>query len=123
MTRWRIHEERARSSGVFRGYKVWPQKVSTSTGKRPDYLGVSRRNPKDRIVADAKYVRTLTPEHLDQVKGYKSHPFYARKAVIFVKKSTRVPSEVRNEARQAHIRIIRKVARKPNKSLWDRIFG
>ena len=82
MTRWQIHEERARRSSFFRGYKVWPQKVSTSTGKRPDYFGVSKKNARNRLVADVKYVKELTPEHVKQVKQYKGYPFFAQKAAI-----------------------------------------
>lgn len=121
--RWREHEKRSRCSGVFRGYKVEAQKVSTSSGKRPDFFGVSKRNPRKRIVADAKYVVKLTPEHVKQVREYKGYPFFAQKGVIFVKKTTRVPKEVREDAKRSHIKIVRKRARRENRSFWDSLFG
>jgi len=112
MTRWQKHEKRARRSRVFNGYRVQEQKVSTVSGKRPDFFGVSKRNPKKRIVGDAKYVKELTPQHVRQVRGYKSYPFCAQKGVIFVKKTTKVPPKVRRLARDSKIKIIRKRARK-----------
>lgn len=111
LARWRQYEKRVRSSTVFRGYRVKQQKQSTSTGMRPDFFGVSRDDPRQRIVADAKYVKELTPQHVDQVRKYKGHPFYAQEGVIFVKKTTRVPEDVREYARDSSIRIIRKRAR------------
>lgn len=115
---------RARESSFFRGYSVTPQKVSTSTGKRPDYFGVSKQNPRNRIVADAKYVKELTRGHVNQVRQYKGYPFFAQRAAIITKKSTRVPDDVRKMARDSRIRIIRKSARKDRpKSFWRRLFG
>ena len=110
--RWQKHEKRARSSQVFKGYKVEKQKTSTSTGKRPDFYGVSKRNPRKRIVGDAKYVKELKPQHVQQVRSYKGPPFCAQKGVIIVKKTTKVPREVRKTAKEANIKIVRKRARK-----------
>jgi hypothetical protein len=121
--RWRQHEERSRSTRAFKGYKIEKQKTSTSAGKRPDFFGISKRNPRKRIVGDAKYVKELTPKHVQQVRGYKGYPFFAQKGVIIVKKSTRVPDEVRNLAKQSNIRIVRKRARRKNKSFWESLFG
>lgn len=112
MTRWRRHEERARRSSFFRGYRVEEQKHSRSTGRQPDYFAVSKDNPKDRRIGEAKYVRKLTQKHIDQVKTYKGHPFYAKKAAIFVKQSTRVTKDVKKAAKEANIKIIRKRARR-----------
>ena len=121
--RWRKHEERARSSRLFRGYKVSVQKVSTSTGRRPDFFGISKRDPTKRIVADAKYVKELTPAHVKQVRQYKGYPFFAQKGAIIVKKSTKVPSEVRDLAKASNIGIVRKRARRKDRSFWERLFG
>jgi hypothetical protein len=121
--RWQKHEERARSSSLFRGYKIKKQKVSTSAGKRPDFFGISKRDPSKRIVGDAKYVKELTPKHVQQVRGYKGYPFFAQKGVIIVKKTTKVPREVRELAIDSNIKIVRKRARRKDRSIWERFFG
>jgi len=121
--RWRKHEERARSSTLFRGYDIVKQKVSTSTGKRPDFFGVSKRNPRKRIVGEAKYVKELTPKHLKQVRAYKGYPFFAQKGVILVKKTTKVPGKVRDLARDSNIKIVRKRARRKDRSFWEKLWG
>ncbi len=126
MTRWRIHEERARSSSFFRGYRVESQKASRSTGRRPDYFGVSKKDPRNRLVADVKYVRELTSGHVRQVRQYKGYPFFAQKAAIITKRSTRIPKDVREMARESNIKIIKKSARNSRKrprSILDTLFG
>jgi hypothetical protein len=110
-------------SSVFRGYKIERQKVSTSAGKRPDFFGISRRDPSKRIVGDAKYVKELTAKHVQQVRGYKGYPFFAQKGVIIVKKTTKVPRGVRELAKDSNIRIVRKRARRKDRSIWERLFG
>ena len=97
--RWRSYEKRVRHSGVFKGYKVQAQKTSTSTGKRPDFFAIHKRDPHKRIVADSKHVKELTPKHVEQVRRYKGHPFFAQKGVIFVKKTTKVRPDVKELAR------------------------
>ena len=109
--RWRKHEQRARSTRCFTGYKVQKQKPSRSTGKRPDFFGVSKKDPHKRIVGDAKYVKELTPKHVRQVQEYKGRPFCAQKGVIIVKKTTKVPDKVRQLAKKSNIKIVRKRAR------------
>jgi hypothetical protein len=106
--RWGTYEKHQRSSGVFKNYKVQAHKASTSTGKRPDYFGVHKRNSKKRIVADAKCVEELTSKHIEQVRRYKGYPFFAQKGVIFVKKTTKIPERVRSLAKESNIKIIRK---------------
>lgn len=128
MARWRRHEERARETSLFTGYRITEQKVSTSAGKRPDFFGISKRDPTKRIVGDAKYVRELTPSHVKQVRGYKGYPFFAQKGVIVVKKSTKVPDRVRDMARDSNIKIVRKRARrqsepKKKKGFWASLFS
>jgi hypothetical protein len=92
-------------------------------GKRPDFFGISKRKPTKRIVGDAKYVKELTPEHVRQVRSYKGCPFFAQKGVIVVKKSTKVPRHVRKLARDSNIKIVRKRARKRDRSFWERLFS
>jgi hypothetical protein len=116
--RWRTHEKHSRRSAVFKGYNVTAQKSSTHTGKRPDYFGVSKRNPKKRIIGEAKCVKELTDRHVDQVRGYKGYPFFAQKGVIFVKKTTKVPREVRSRAKESNIKIIRRRVRKESGWSW-----
>lgn len=126
MARWRKHEERARNTSLFTGYKITEQKVSRSAGKRPDFFGVSKRDPSKRIVGDAKYVKELNASHVKQVRGYKGYPFFAQKGVIVVKKSTKVPDDVRELARESNIKVVRMRARKPSekkKGFWDSLFG
>lgn len=127
MPRWREHEKRARRTSLLDGYRVTAQKASTSTGLRPDYFGVSKRDPKKRIVVDAKYVRELSKANVDQVRRYKGYPFFAQRGGIVVKKSTNVPDEVRAYARSSNIKIVRKQARRENKpkkkGFWARLFG
>jgi hypothetical protein len=120
---WRRHEERAKYSSVFRGYRVETQKNSSSVGKRPDFFGVSKRNPKKRIVGDAKYVKELTMEHVRQVRSYKGYPFFAQEGVIFVKKTTKIPKEVREAAKKSNIKIVRMGSRRKRRSVMERLLG
>jgi len=61
-------------------------------------------------------------EHVDQVRKYKSYPFFAQKGVILIRKTIKVPEEVREYTRDS-IKIIRKQARRRNRSFWERLFG
>lgn len=125
MPRWREHEKRARKTSLLDGYRVTPQKSSKSTGLRPDYFGVSKRDPTKRIVVDAKFVRELSKENVDQVRRYKGYPFFAQSGGIVVKKSTKVPEDVREYARASNIKVTRMRARKEKKKkgFWASIFG
>ena len=128
MPRWREHEKRARKTTLLTGYRVTPQKVSTSSGLRPDYFGISKRDPAKRIVVDAKYVRVLSRQNVDQVRRYKGYPYFAQRGGIVVKKSTKVPDEVRKYARDSNIKIVRKRARREKKEskkkgFWATLFG
>jgi hypothetical protein len=98
--------------------------VAPARGRRPDFFGVFEKDPSKRIVGDAKYVRELTPQRVKQVRQYKGYPFFAQKEVILVKKSTRVPDEVREMARNSDIKIVWMQARREKKkSLLERPFG
>lgn len=125
MPRWREHEKRARKTSLLDGYKVKPQKASRSTGLRPDYFGVSKRDPSKRIVVDAKYVRELSKDNVDQVRRYRGYPYFAQRGGIVVKKSTKVPDDVREYARDSNIKVVRMRARKERKKkgFWESLFG
>ena len=121
---WKSLQERGRNSNYFKGYKIQEQKQSSSTGKRPDYFGVSRKDHRNRIVGDAKNVKNLTKQNVNQVKRYKSHPFYAQKGVIIVKRTTIVSDDVREYARDSNIDITRVRAKKMprKKGFWESLF-
>ena len=102
--------------------------MSTSTGLRPDYFGISKSDPSKRIVVDAKYVKELSRKNVDQVRRYKGYPYFAQRGGIVVKKSTRVSDDVREYARSSNIKIVRKRARKANKEekkkgFWESLLG
>jgi len=130
MPRWREHEKRARRTSLLDGNQVTPQKASKSTGLRPDYFGISKKDSSKRIVVDAKYVRELSKDNVNQVRRYKGYPFFAQRGGIVVKKSTRVPDEVREYARESNIKVVRMRARresapesKKKKGFWASLFG
>lgn len=128
MPRWREHEKRARKTALLDGYRVSPQKVSTSTGLRPDYFGISKKDPTKRVVVDAKFVKELSRQNVDQVRRYKGYPFFAQRGGIVVKRSTKVPDDVREYARSSNIKVVRMRARKEKKAekkkgFWESLFG
>jgi len=118
---WKSLEKRGKRSAYFKGYKIKTQKYSKSTKTRPDYVGYSKKNPRDRIVGDAKDVKELKFSHVDQVIKYKGHPNYAKKGVLVVAKRTKIPREVRAYAKMEHVRITRMSTRKraKKKGFWD----
>lgn len=95
---WRNLERRAKHSKHLKGYKIYTQKYSSSTKTRPDIVGYSKKNPRERIVADAKNVKELTTTHVNQVIKYKGHPNYAKKGLLVVAKRTKIPKHVKNYA-------------------------
>lgn len=118
---WRTLEEKGKRSNHFKGYKIVTQKYSSSTHTRPDFVGYSKKNTRDRIVGDAKNVKELKYQHVDQVRKYKGHPNYAKKGVLIVAKRTKVPNEVREYARDSNITITRmRTKKKPKpKGIFD----
>ncbi len=74
-------------------------------------MGVSKKNPQEKAVADAKFVKELTSRHVDQVESYKETA-NAQKAAIFVPKKTKIPETVKEKAGDSDIKIIRKRARR-----------
>jgi hypothetical protein len=119
-TNWRKLEREGEKAKHFEGYVIKAQKQSKSTGKRPDYFGYKKENPHHRIVGDAKCVKELTTNHVEQVKSYKKHPFYAKEGVLIVAKDTKVPHDIRAQARANNISIERtNVSQK--KGFFDKI--
>ena len=113
---WKSLQEKGEKSKYFKNCKVETQKVSKSTRKRPDYYCVSKTNPKERTIGDAKNVKTLSKKEIDTVKSYVGHPFYAKNKVVIVKKTTRIPKEVKQYAEKKDVKIDRISAkRKPKK--------
>lgn len=118
---WRSLEKRGRRTAYFKGYKIETQKYSKSTKTRPDFVGYSKKNPRDRIVGDAKNVKELKYSHVDKVIKYKGHPNYAKKGVLVVAKRTKIPLEVREYARMSNVTITRMSTKrtKKKKGFWD----
>ena len=115
---WRKLEKDATKSKHYKGYKLKTQKTFRSTNKRPDFFGIDEKNPRKRIVGDAKCVFELKKNHVDQVKSYMKHPSYAKKGVIHTCKETKIPRPVRKYAKKSKISIERR-----NVSLKKKFFG
>ncbi len=115
---WRKLEKAGVDSKHFKDYNIQSQKYSKSAKKRPDYFGVHKKDPHKRVVGDAKCVKELTKDHIDQIKGYKGHPFYGRKGVAVVCKDTKVPHEVTRYAKKSNIAIDR-LPVKRKKGIFD----
>lgn len=74
-------------------------------------------------MGDAKYVKELTMAHVKQVRGYKGYPFFAKKGVIVVTRTTEVPQKVREAAKSSSIKIVRNGIKRREKSLLEKLFG
>lgn len=107
--RWCRFQDKDRNSRFFTGYTVEPQQT-LPTGKRPDYIATLKTNPKQKAVADAKFVKELTLQNVKQVTGYKATT-KAQKAAIFIPKKTRIQRVARQKAHDEGIKIIIKQAR------------
>ena len=118
---WKSLEKRGRRTAHFKGYKITTQKYSKSTKTRPDFTGYNKKNPKDRILGDAKNVKELQYSHVDKVRKYKGHPNYAKKGVLIVAKRTKIPPDVREYARKSNIKITRMstMRRKKKRGFWE----
>lgn len=106
-SRWRELEKEMPKSKFFDGYKVHEQKVFKSVRKRPDAFAINPKNQRDRRIGDAKSVKELTKNHVEQVKEYKKHPGYAKKGLLYVAKDTKVPHKVRQYAKDSNIKVER----------------
>jgi hypothetical protein len=115
---WKRLEKEGESSDFFRGFNIETQKV-LETGKRPDFVGVSRHDG-EKIVGDAKCVKELSKDNVDQVKGYKE-TLHVKRGFIVTSENTKVPHEVRRYAWDSNIRI-KRMDVKRKKNIFQRFF-
>lgn len=81
-------------------YNFETQKTYKGHGKRPDVYGQHKDVSYLRKVGEAKCVKELTLGHVQQAKGYKKHPGYVKDGTIGVCRDTKVPHEVRRQAKE-----------------------
>jgi len=115
---WKRLEKEGEKSDFFRGFNIETQKV-LETGKRPDFVGVSRYDG-EKIVGDAKCVKELSKDNVNQVKGYKK-TLHAKRGFIVTSENTKVPPEVRRYAMGSNIRI-KRMDVKRKKNIFQRFF-
>ena len=115
---WKRLEKVGEKSDFFRGFNIETQKV-LKTGKRPDFVGVSRYDG-EKIVGDAKCVKELSKDNVDQVKGYKE-TLHVKRGFIVTSENTKVPQEVRRYAWDSNIRI-KRMDVKRKKNIFQRFF-
>ena len=115
---WKRLEKVGEKSDFFRGFNIETQKV-LKTGKRPDFVGVSRYDG-EKIVGDAKCVKELSKDNVDQVKGYKE-TLHVKRGFIITSENTKVPQEVRRYALDSNIRI-KRMDVKRKKNIFQRFF-
>ena len=115
---WKRLEKVGEKSDFFRGFNIETQKV-LETGKRPDFVGVSRYDG-EKIVGDAKCVKELSKDNVDQVKGYKE-TLHVKRGFIITSENTKVPQEVRRYAWDSNIRI-KRMDVKRKKNIFQRFF-
>ena len=102
MTNWRKHENQATKSTYYKGKIIRCQQQSKSTRKRPDIVAYSKHGS-ERIIGEAKWCTKAKKKHVDQALRYKSHPFYAQKAIIHYPQNAEVPDAVRDYARKKNV--------------------
>ena len=90
------------------------------TGKRPDFVGESRFDG-EKIVGDAKCVKELSKDNVDQVKGYK-RTLHAKRGFIVTSEDTEVSREIRKYALDSNIRI-KRMDSKRKKNIFQRFFS
>jgi len=115
---WKRLEKEGEKSDFFRGFNIETQKV-LETRKRPDFVGVSRYDG-EKIVGDAKCVKELSKDNVDQVKGYKE-TLHVKRGFIITSENTKVPQEVRRYAWDSNIRI-KRMDVKRKKNIFQRFF-
>ena len=116
---WKRLEKVGEKSDFFRGFNIETQKV-LKTGKRPDFVGVSRFDG-EKIVGDAKCVKELSKDNVDQVKGYK-RTLHAKRGFIVTSEDTEVSREIRKYALDSNIRI-KRMDSKRKKNIFQRFFS
>lgn len=122
-TDWRTFEERAAGRLLkdvcFVEYQSTPQKVSRSTGKRPDLFLRSKTNS-DRIIVDFKWSVRASDAHLKQVSAYKGYPFFAQRGILVYPKNARLPDGFEEKAAARKIEIRRDALSKKRKGVLKR---
>ena len=116
---WKRLEKVGEKSDFFRGFNIETQKI-LKTGKRPDFVGVSRHDG-EKIVGDAKCVKELSKDNVDQVKGYK-RTLHAKRGFIVTSEDTEVSREIRKYALDSNIRI-KRMDSKRKKNIFQRFFS
>jgi len=117
---WRKFEQEALDSlkRKYPGYDWEEQKVSGTTGYKPDFYGQDEDDHRDRIIAECKYVKELTNANVDQVARY-NYPFFPQEKIIVIPQNTVVSSDVREHADEKNVDIMR--LRGKRKTFWDKI--
>ena len=92
----------------YKDYRIEQQRVFSS-GRRPDYWLVSKRNHRDRIAVEVKdhsEAGVARESDLKQLRMYQ-HQGIAERGVIVYPDSVRVPHKVRRQARKSGQDIVR----------------
>jgi hypothetical protein len=105
---WRKFEDgaAARLQKDFANHHCATQKVSRSTGKRPDLFLRSKADGQ-RTIVDFKYCLDAKPAHLKQVCGYKGYPFFAQRGILVYPKDARISETFLKKAAERKIEIHR----------------
>src|SRR6184192_3997105 len=82
-TEWRKFEDGTAKRVLkdFPDHHCATQKVSRSTGRRPDLFLRSKANGQ-RTIVEFKYSLNPNGAHLKQVSRYKGYPFFAQRAIL-----------------------------------------
>lgn len=104
---WRKFENAAarRLLKGFANHDCSTQKVSRSTGKRPDLFLRSKADD-HRTIVEFKYC-DAKPAHLKQVSGYKGHPFFAQRGILVYPNNARISEAFVKKAAERNIEIRR----------------
>lgn len=121
-TKWRQFEEKVKGAlnEAFPDHKIQPQKISTSTGKRPDFF---LNQGRDRLVVDAKWVIQIVRKHVDQVANYKGHPFYAKTGALVYPENAKVSPSVEAYAEKKRVELVEFYGEKKKKECEPGLFG
>jgi hypothetical protein len=119
---WRKFEDSAgaRLLKNFTDHHCSTQKVSRTTGKRPD-LFLRSKTDGQRTIVDFKYCLDAKPAHLKQVCGYKGHPFFAQRGILVYPKNARMSEAFLNKAAERKIEVRRDRLSK-KRSVFGQVF-
>jgi hypothetical protein len=108
MVAWRKFEDDAalRLLKDFADHDCSTQKVSRSTGRRPDLFLRSKADG-HRTIVEFKYCLDAKPAHLKQVSGYKGHPFFAQRGILVYPNNARISEAFVKKAAERNIEIRR----------------